>query len=457
MPLKIAIIGAGPAGYPAALTAARLGAQVSVIDPRLPGGVCLHCGCIPSKSLLDAAHRLDAVRKIDTLCSSEATAHAQAILKEISWPKIQQRQQEVTRKLAAGIQMLFRQAKVTYYQGTASFIDEHTLRVDRAGEELTLPFDYALIATGSTAFVPPPFDKIRAHIQDNSTVFALPQLPKEMVIIGGGAIGCEFATLLSALGVKITLIEMQPRLLPAMDEPVSRLLAVQLQKRGVNVLPGKKITDAHVQGRKKILTLDDGATLETEEVLVAIGRQCDLAALHPENAGLKWNRKGLEGVHPHTLQAAPSIYAAGDVTGLTLLAHAASRQGVVAAHNMCGQPMQYDNDAIPSAVYTSPEVAAVGLTRAQAAARGLEVKMHKAFMAANGRALTQESAEGFVEILSEKTTGKLLGATLAAPQASEIISLFSVALAAQMTVQQLQNVVLPHPTVSEAVADALAR
>ncbi len=457
MPLKIAIIGAGPAGYPAALTAARLGAQVSVIDPRLPGGVCLHCGCIPSKSLLDAAHRLDAVRKIDTLCTPEATAHAQAILKEISWPKIQQRQQEVTRKLTAGIEMLFRQAKVTYYQGTASFIDSRTLRVDRAGEELTLPFDYALIATGSTAFVPPPFDKIRAHIHDNSTIFSLPQLPKEMVLIGGGAIGCEFATLLSALGVKITLVEMQPRLLPTLPEAVSRLLAGQLQKRGVRLLLGQKVTDAQVQGSKKVLTLDGGTTLETDDILVAIGRQCDLSALHLEKAGLKGNRKGLEGVHPHTLQVSPTIYAAGDVTGLTLLAHAASRQGVVAAHNMCGQPLTYDNDLIPSAVYTSPEIASVGMTREQAAARGLEVKAHKAFMAANGRALTQECAEGFVEILSEKASGKLLGATLAAPQASEIISLFSVALAAQMTVQQLKNVVLPHPTVSEAVADALAR
>ncbi len=457
MSIKVLVIGAGPAGYPAALTAAKLGAQVTVVEQALAGGVCLHSGCIPSKSLLEAAHRFDAVRGIGTLCQNDVQPQTQAILKELSWPKIQQRQLNVSNKLAAGILSLFRMAKINYMQGMASFKDEHTVTVTNKDQTQEVTFDYVIIASGTTAFIPAPFDKIRSAIYDNSTVFKMPALPQKMVIVGGGAIGCEFATLMSSLGVAVTLVEMQPRLLPNMDENISRLVGQSLQKRGVTLLLGQSTTDARVEGDKKILTLQNGTELETDEVLVAIGRQCDMTPLHPENAGLSWNRKGLQGVNSQTLQVKDHIYAAGDVTGLTLLAHAGTRQGVVAAHNICGKPMTYNNDLVPNAVYTVPEVAGVGLTRAQAQARGLDVKVQKAFMMANGRALTMDAPEGFVEIVSDKASGKLLGAVLAGPNASEIISAFTVALEAGLTTEQLSQVIFPHPAVSEAIGDALAK
>lgn len=457
MPSKILIIGAGPAGYPAALTAAKLGAQVTVVEKALAGGVCLHSGCIPSKSLLEAAHRFDAVRGIGALCQNDVQAQTQAILKELSWPKIQQRQLNVSNKLAAGILSLFRMAKINYIEGVASFKDEHTVTVAQKDQTTEVTFDYVIIASGTTAFIPAPFDKIRSAIYDNSTIFKMPALPQKMVIVGGGAIGCEFATLMSSLGVAVTLVEMQPRLLPNMDENISRLVGQSLQKRGVTLLLGQSTTDARVEDDRKILTLQNGTELETDEVLVAIGRQCDMTQLHPENAGLSWNRKGLQGVNAQTLQVKDHIYAAGDVTGLTLLAHAGTRQGIVAAHNICGQAMIYNNDLVPNAVYTVPEVAGVGLTRAQAQARGLDVKVQKAFMMANGRALTMDTPEGFVEIVSEKATGKLLGAVLAGPNASEIISAFTVALEAGFTTEQLSRVIFPHPAVSEAIGDALAK
>lgn len=457
MPVKVAVIGAGPAGYPAALTAARLGAEVTVIEKARAGGVCLHSGCIPSKTLLDAAHRFDAVKQITDLCKENAEPHAQAIMKEISWPKIQQRQQTITNKLTAGILGMFRQAKINFYDGVASFKDAHTLCAELEGNTLTLPFDFAIVATGTTAFVPPPFDKIRQHVYDNSNIFLMERLPRILTIVGGGAIGCEFATLMMSLGVTVNLVEMQERLLPNMDENLSRLLGQNLQKRRVNLFLGKKAVDARVEGDKKILTLNDGSVLETDAVLVAIGRQCDLTELKPENAGLKWNRKGLEGVNPQTMQVTDNIYAAGDVTGFSLLAHAGSRQGMVAASNICGRAMKYNNDLIPNAVYTFPELASVGLTRHQAHERGIEVKSHKAYMAANARAMTMGITDGFIEILSDKNSGKLLGVMLAAPNASEIISAFTVALEAGFTVSRLQEVVFPHPTVSEAIADALAR
>ena len=457
MALKVAVIGAGPAGYPAALTAARLGAEVTVFEKDLLGGVCLNSGCIPSKSLLDAAHRFDAVRDIARFCEDGAETQAQALLGQLSWPKIQARQLAVTRKLTGGIGVLFKQAKINVVPAAAAFKDAHTLTARTAEGTKEFSFDYIIIAAGSTAFVPPPFDKIHDKIYDNSNIFQIPSLPKRLAIIGGGVIGCEFAALMSSLNVEVSVVEMQPRLLPAMEESLSRLLAQKLQKKGVRLLTGKQAAGVRLAGDKKIISLPDGTELEADDILVAIGRSCDLTDLHPENAGLSWNRKGLQGVNPQTMQVKDHIYAAGDVTGFSLLAHAATRQGEVAAHNICGQPQTYNNDLIPSAVYTSPELASVGLTRTQAQQRGLDVKVQKAFMLANGRALTQDAAEGFVEIISAKDSGKLLGVCLAAPNASEIISLFTVALEAGFTVQQLRNVVFPHPTVSEAVADALAR
>ena len=457
MALKVAVIGAGPAGYPAALAAARLGAEVTVFEKDLLGGVCLNSGCIPSKSLLDAAHRFDAVRDIARFCEDGAETQAQALLGQLSWSKIQARQLAVTRKLTGGIGVLFKQAKINVVPAAAAFKDAHTLTARTAEGTKEFSFDYIIIAAGSTAFVPPPFDKIHDKIYDNSNIFQIPRLPKRLAIIGGGVIGCEFAALMSSLNVEVSVVEMQPRLLPAMEESLSRLLAQKLQKKGVHLLTAKQAADVRLDEDKKIISLSDGVELEADDILVAIGRSCDLTDLHPENAGLSWNRKGLQGVDPQTMQVKDHIYAAGDVTGFSLLAHAATRQGEVAAHNICGQPQTYNNDLIPSAVYTSPELASVGLTRTQAQQRGLDVKVQKAFMLANGRALTQDAAEGFVEIISAKDSGKLLGVCLAAPNASEIISLFTVALEAGFTVQQLRNVVFPHPTVSEAVADALAR
>lgn len=457
MSIKLVVIGAGPAGYPAALTAAKLGAEVTVIEKAHAGGVCLHSGCIPSKSLLDAAHRFDVIKNISSLCDEPASASAQTLLQQISWPKIQSRQQAVTQKLTLGITGLFRQAKVNVVSGIASFKDKNTLLVKTGQEELEIPFDYAIVCSGSTAFVPPPFDKIREHIYDNSNIFTLPKLPKTLTIVGGGVIGCEFATLMSSLGVKVSVIEMQPRLLPTLDESLSRVIQPNLQKRGVTLLLGKKAVDARVENNQKILTLDDGSEVMSDEVLAAIGRSCDLSELKAENAGLSWDRKGLKNVNPHTLQVTENIYAAGDVTGLSLLAHAATRQGITAASNICGKTSVYHNELVPNAVYTSPELASVGLSKQQALTQGIETKTYKYFMLANGRALTMDAAEGFVEIVADKNSDKILGAVMAAPNASEIISTVTVALEADLTVEQLKKVIFPHPTVCESIGDALAK
>ena len=450
---KIIVIGGGPAGYPAALQAAQLGAQVTLIEKDKLGGVCLNCGCIPSKSLLDAAHKFALLPTLAMWSQDTAAEMAAQLFAKRDWAKIQARQQKATAKLVQGIHFLLKKAPVTVINGTASFVDEHTVSVKTAEGTQSLQADGIILATGSQAFFPAPFDKIQDKIYNNANLFSMPALPQSMAIVGGGVIGCEMADFLSAFGVEVHLIEMQPRLLPLEDEVAARTLTQALTKRGVKIHTGVSATAATEENGGWTLTLSDGTTVQAEKILAAIGRAVDLTELHLENIGVTWTRKGVQ-VNPQTLQLKNHIYAAGDVTGLCQLAHAATRQGEVAARNLCGQTAVYHNEAVPRAIYTSPEIAAVGLTRVQAEAKGIAVKLHKSFMLANGRAVAQDQTDGYVELLSDAASGKLIGATLVCANAAELVHVVSVALQANMTVAQLQEVIFAHPTLAESIAEA---
>lgn len=450
----IVIIGGGPAGYPAALKAANLGAQVTLIEKNKLGGVCLNCGCIPSKSLLDAAHRFQVARGVASLCKEGGAETAEKLFELKDWEKIKSRQQTAARKLTQGIGFLLKKAGVEVIAGEGSFVNEHTVLVKTAEGEKEISCDGVILATGSEAFFPPPFDTIKDQIYDNSTIFDMPALPKSIVIVGGGVIGCEFADLMSSLGVEVSVVEMQPRILPLEDEGAARALSQALTKRGVKFYLGVRAEQAQKTSEGFLITLTDGQTISAETVLAAIGRTVDLASLGLEKIGVEWNRKGVQ-VNPHTLQLKNDIYAAGDVTGLMQLAHAATRQGEVAAANLLGGTAVYHNDRVPRAIYTSPEIASVGITRAQAAERGLTIKAKKAFLLANGRAVAQDQAEGFFEILLEESTDKIVGATLVGANASELVHIISVALAAQMTGSELAEVIFAHPTLAESIGEGL--
>lgn len=449
---NIIVIGGGPAGYPAALKAAALGAKVTLIEKNKLGGVCLNCGCIPSKSLLDAAHHFQTARGVSALCADGAAAFSAAP----DWQKIQARAQAATRKLTQGIAFLLKKAGVEVIAGTASFKDMHTVTVKTAEGEQDIACDGVILAAGSEAFLPAPFDVLKGQVYDNSTIFDMPSFPKSMVIVGGGVIGCEFADLLSALGVEVSVVEMQPRILPLEDESAARALFQALTKRGVKFYLGQSAQSAEKTSEGFKITLSDGQILQAQTVLAAIGRSVDLSALGMENIGVEWTRKGVS-VNPQTLQLKENIYAAGDVNGLCQLAHAATRQGEVAASNLCGVEAQYDNNAIPRAVYTTPEIASAGLTKAQAEAKGITVKAHKAFLMANGRAVAQDQTDGFFEIYSDASTGLVLGGTLVGACASELMHILSVAMAAKMTAAQLKEVIFAHPTFAESVGEALNR
>lgn len=449
---NIVVIGGGPAGYPAALKAASLGGKVVLIEKNKLGGVCLNCGCIPSKSLLDAAHRFQTARGVSALCTDGTAPFAGAA----DWQKIRARAQAATRKLTQGIGFLLKKAGVEVVPGEASFADAHTVRVQTSEGEKTFAADGIILAAGSEAFLPPPFDALKGQIYDNSTIFDMPSLPKSLVIVGGGVIGCEFADLMSALGVEVSVVEMQDRILPLEEESAARVLFQALSKRGVKFCLGQSAAAAEKTDGGFSVTLSDGTVLRAQAVLAAIGRSVDLSALKMENIGVEWTRKGVS-VNPQTLQLKDNIYAAGDVNGLCQLAHAATRQGEVAASNLCGAAAVYDNNAVPRAVYTTPEIASAGLTKAQAEAKGLTVKTHKAFLLANGRAVAQDQTEGFFEIVSDASSGQVLGGTLVGACASELVHVLGVALAAKMTAEQLKEVIFAHPTFAESIGEALAR
>lgn len=454
---NVVVIGGGPGGYPAALKAASLGAKVTLVEKNKLGGVCLNCGCIPSKSLLDAAHRFHTVTTVSSLCADGAQDLANKLFALRDWSKIQARQRTATRKLTQGIAFLLKKAGVEVIEGEASFVDGHTVSVrSAAGEEKKLACDGVILAAGSEAFFPPPFDKIKDKIYDNSTIFDIPALPKTLTIVGGGVIGCEFADLMNALGVDVNVVEMQPRILPLEEESASRALFQALSKRGVKFYIGLSATSAREEDGVFTLTLSNGQTLSSGAVLAAIGRNVDLTALKMENIGVEWTRRGVL-VNPETLQLKDSVYAVGDVNGLFQLAHAASRQGEVAASNLCGVPAVYHNNAVPRAIYTTPEIASAGLTRSQAESQGFTVKSHKLFLLANGRAVAQDMTDGFFEILSDAQTGSILGATLVGAHATELIHVVCVALAAQMTAAQLKEVIFAHPTFAESIGEALVR
>ena len=441
---NIAIIGAGPAGYPCALKLAKLGAQVTLIESGELGGVCLNCGCIPSKALLAGAHRFAMVKELEKYSSNPALG--EEYFKTLSFSKIQEHRQATILKLRQGISKMLEAAKVKVIKGKAKFASENTLDID--GQQLT--FDDIIIATGSRAFLPRQFETIKDKLYDNSTIFNLEKLPATLAILGGGVIACEFACLMQALGVQVTIIEMQPDILPKEEETIRRTLKQILVKRGIKIFVGTAAKEIKAEGAQKTIILDNGQEVICEEILAALGRRANVETLNLEAAGITLPLQ----VNPQTLEVKPHIYAVGDVNNLCQLAHAATAQGEVVAERIMGQNTVYNNDLIPSAIYTWPEAANIGLSVTQARAKGYEAVVKKAFLLGNGRALAQGDSEGFTQLVEDTKTGKLLGAQIVAPNAGEMIHIAALAVKFGITVKDLENTVFAHPTLSETIKEA---
>ena len=441
----IVILGAGPGGYVAALKAAQMGASVAIVEQGHIGGTCLNVGCIPSKALLASAeliHSIQGAGSMGVKVAGEVT---------FDWPAIQARKDKVLQTLRGGIKSLFSARTVTLIQGRGKLSGSGKVVVDsKAGtEEITA--GKIIIAVGSIpARIPGwPSDPERVCTSDESLHWKT--LPARLLIVGGGVIGCEFACMMREFGVQVTVVELMPRLLPELDESLGEPLQKIFSKRGIQCFTGTKV-ETLTAGDTVKAVLSNGQTVEADRVLLSIGRRPNTADIGLETVGLTADR-GFVRVDDHMETPVKGIYCIGDANGRCLLAHAASAQGIAAVENALGHVHAFTSP-IPSAVYTFPEIGAVGMTQAQAKKAGIPIAIGSFPLAALGKAIAVGHTEGFVKVIRHRETGELLGVHMLGHNATECIAAAGAMLHKKVTVQELAEVVFAHPTISESVKEA---
>jgi dihydrolipoamide dehydrogenase len=444
---QVAVIGAGPGGYAAAFYAADLGFQVALVDADInPGGVCLYRGCIPSKALLHAAKVLG------------ESKHAAAWGIEFAPPQINLDQlrawkTSVVTKLTGGLGQVAKFRKVRYIQGRAGFVDGRTVSI---GQD-TLTFDHAIIATGSRPAMPPGFPPTSARVMDSSGALDLPDIPKRLLVVGGGYIGLELGTVYAALGTDVTVVEMMPGLLPGADRDLVGVLAKRLEGVLKTVLLETKVASIVEDGPLVRVTLEgkSGKTAaEFDRVLVSVGRRPNTEVPGLDKTRVKVSPRGFIEVDPARRTAEPSIFAIGDVVGEPMLAHKASHEARVAVDAIAGKNVAFEPQAIPAVVFTDPEIAWCGLTETEAERRGVIVEVAKFPWAALGRAMTLDRPEGLTKLLIDPPTGRVVGVGIVGAGAGELIAEGVVAIEMGATAADLAMCIHPHPTLPETIMEA---
>ncbi|MDL2289495.1 dihydrolipoyl dehydrogenase [Clostridia bacterium OttesenSCG-928-F22] len=446
MDYDVIVIGAGPGGYNAAALTAKNGKKTAVIEAQQAGGTCLNRGCIPTKALLCCA---EAYASIEGM--AKMGVHASSV--SYRYEEMASYKDSVVSRLRSGTQHFIKQSGATLITGQAAFLDAHTVMVD--GKQITA--ENIIIATGSEPFIPPIKGANHPRVISSTQALALKEAPKSIVIIGGGVIGYEFATLYASLGVKVTILEMLPSLLNGFDSDVTAYALAMMQQQGVNVHTLAKVEEILPDGDgiKCVFTTDAGQTeVLAEMCLVATGRKPVLSGLGLENAGVKLAREGYIEVNEKMQTNIMGIYAIGDVAGKIQLAHVASAQAHIAASNILGDTQLYLDPPIPACVYGAPEIASVGLTQQQAEMQGIPIVTGKAAASGNGRMLSMNETEGFAKFIADARTGAVLGCHIVAPSATEMIAGIAGAMKLECTIHEISHTVFPHPTVSELLLDA---
>jgi len=438
----LGIIGAGPAGYVAAERAAAKGLSVVLFDKRELGGVCLNEGCIPTKTLLYTAKLYE-----NALNGKKYGIVAENV--SFDFGKIMARKNKIVRKLVGGIGAKMKKFGVEVVKGAASMEKRNTDgTIDIHCSEKTFTCKNVLVCTGSEAFIPPVPGLDKAEILTNREILELKELPKTLTIIGGGVIGVEFANFFCALGTKVTVIEMLPEILPGIDKDLSEMLRKDLEKRDITFNLSAKVTK--VEGQTVTFEKDGKEhQVQHEKLLVSVGRRAVTHGFGLDKMGVEVLKTGIK-IDSTCRTNIPNIYAAGDVTGFSLLAHTASREGEVVVNNLTGRKDRMRYSAIPAVVYTNPEVSCVGLTEEAAKAKGIEYNIRNLPMAYAGRWLAEnEGGSGFMKILTGKKHNEILGVHAIGNPSSEFIYGAAMAIELELRLQDMEEVVFPHPTVSE--------
>jgi dihydrolipoamide dehydrogenase len=444
----VAVLGAGPGGYVAALRAAVLGAKTCLIEKQHIGGTCLNVGCIPSKSLLHTSEIFShLVHAADFGLSPGGTP-------TVDFEKVIERTRKMVAQLTGGVGQLLKARKVETIMGTGKLLGGGLVEVtDKDGKSQTISADNIIIATGSRAARPKmfPFDGKHVVTTDETTRNGF--LPDEILIVGGGIIGCEFATVYSELGRKVTVVEMLDSLCPGLDKEIAREVAKSLKKRGVEILTSSKITEMTVSGGTVTARIEGKADVRAGMALIAVGRTPVVEGLGLEAAGVAMDGKIIK-VDAACRTNVPGLYAIGDCACRFQYAHVASRMGNIAAENACGGRAADDLKVVVAGIYTHPEVGAVGLSEAAAKESGAEVKVAKFPYTASGMALAYGDTTGMIKLVTVAKTGEILGAVCIGQHATDVIHEIALAMKNELTIDELAELIHAHPTFSEAVGEA---
>jgi dihydrolipoyl dehydrogenase len=447
MECDVAVLGGGPGGYTAAIRAAQLGATTVCIEqePEL-GGTCLRVGCIPTKAWVQTAFALKEAEE------SFAKFGVEVGDARLDLPKANEWKAGVVKQMTGGVASLFKANGVEWVKGKGRFADANTIAVE-GGEDVT--YKSAIVATGSYPIRPPIEGLDSSLCVDSTGLLAQERVPRRLVVLGGGIIGCEFASIFQRFGSEVTIVEMLPSLIPLEDADASKELAKQFGKRGIALELEQQCTKVEERDGALTVHYGDGQTVDADLMLVAVGRAPLVEGLGLEELGVQVDRKSGIGADEHRRTTVPHIYAVGDCAGYWQLAHTAFREGEVAAENACGHDAVVDPRGVPRPIYTDPEVAAVGLTEAQAREQyGDDVAVGTFPWVANARAVMQDATVGWVKSIHENRYGELLGLVMVGPHVTDLIEAGVVALDAEATVETVADGIAPHPTLSEAVKEA---
>lgn len=450
---QLAVIGAGPGGYPAAFLAADKGMDVTLIDREAnPGGVCLYRGCIPTKTLL---HVAEVIRDAREARHWGVTFHDP----EIDIGQLRSWKDRVIQKMTAGLGQLTKQRKINYIQGEARFIDNHTLNVHATdGTSRRLAFEHAILATGSRPAELPGVSIDSPRIMNSAEALELPDIPKTLLVIGGGYIGLEMGTIYATLGSEVSVVEMMPNILPGADTDIVRTYAMTAKKLFKSILTDTIVEDMKEQDNAVSVTLKDKNGNKTdgiyEKVLVTVGRKPNSHDLGLENTGVEVDEGGFIKINLQRRTAEPSIYAIGDIVGGAMLAHKATHEGRVAVESILGHSVAFEPKAIPAVLFTDPEVAWCGLTELEAQEAGREVAVGKFPWGASGRASSLGRMDGVTKLIIDPKTEKILGVGLVGPGAGELVSEGALAVEKELKASDMAKTIHPHPTLSETLMEA---
>ncbi len=442
----VVVIGAGPGGFRAAKRCAQRGASTAIVEKEFIGGTCLNWGCIPSKTLLASAHLLLQARKAAEMGIDIPSAAP-------NWAKIQQRRETVITTLRKGMMGSAKMPNLTYIEGTATVTSPGKITIaGNDGQSRALETGKIILATGSQSIQVPAFPFDGQTIISSKEALSLPEIPKSMVIVGGGVIGCEMACAYAAFGTKVTIVEALERIIPMEDSWVSRLLERELKSQGIAVMTGQKVTSVDKSASPAKVNLAGGESIEAEKVLVAVGRRAAVDKQLVETLRLEMNGPAIK-INSRMETSVPGVYALGDSVATTSLAHGATAEAEVAAANATGgNEEMIDYSLIPRVIFTFPEVASVGKSEEKCQAEGRDISIGKGFYKANGRSVAHNATAGQIHAVRDKSMNEIVGISMIGEMATEYVAFARTLIG---TCEPIRNITFPHPTISETVEDAV--